>query len=757
MSINVTTGRISGNLTTGAGSYIIQATDRNGRVATKAITITINALPTFAWATSANLTFGYKLTESYNATLSVTGGIAPYTFSLKSGSSLPGGLSLNSTTGIIGGTPTTAGNYTFTVVARESSCDALTIEKTFTLQVYDPIAISGSPISGIKCNAITPTSFPVTGGAAPITWTTAPSPIVPSGLTINATTGVISGVVSGNAGSYPVVVKATDKNGRTSTYTSNITITDPALSWVTSANLPDGYEKTSYSTMVSVSGVTPPYQYSLTGGTLPNNLTLNGTTGVISGNLTTVGNYTFTIRAQDACGRVADRLFTLKVVKNAVLECADQLKIIIDYIHGIDSYHVCGIAKYEIYINNISIGFANLNNGNTDPGAGHPYNSDYRSKYSSFTINQTDLADRVKSAANNGQIQISFRCIYTACHSGGCGALTVEKTKSGVTTQVYPRTAFQLQTVAVTICQNSTISPPQALATVVRSALIDRYQTCIVDAKSVLANVTLQDLVTTDKLVGVPFLIGKTEVSNQEYCEFLNAVAGQSDPNSLYNAAMNTALNGGIVRSGTSGAYAYSVKSGMGNYPVVYVSWFDAARYVNWLSNGSPTGAQDKTTTEDGAYALNGAVSGAGIARNATNPNNKQEPKYWLLNEGEWYTSAYLKPSKVTSVGFWSYPTQRDSAPDLTLSDARNLANCENIFDGPTEAGFFGESYGPFGTLDQGGNVREWTESVDSGQYRIIRGGSWADSAEAMKASESDVSDPTLEDDMTGFRIGGAP
>jgi sulfatase modifying factor 1 len=64
---------------------------------------------------------------------------------------------------------------------------------------------------------------------------------------------------------------------------------------------------------------------------------------------------------------------------------------------------------------------------------------------------------------------------------------------------------------------------------------------------------------------------------------------------------------------------------------------------------------------------------------------------------------------------------------------------------------------GPLGTLDQAGNVREWTESVDSGQYRIIRGGSWADAVDAMKASESDVADPTFEDDKTGFRIGGAP
>jgi formylglycine-generating enzyme required for sulfatase activity len=220
---------------------------------------------------------------------------------------------------------------------------------------------------------------------------------------------------------------------------------------------------------------------------------------------------------------------------------------------------------------------------------------------------------------------------------------------------------------------------------------------------------------------------------------------------------MSSALNGGILRTGNAGAYAYTVKSGMGNYPVVYVSWFDAARYVNWLTNGSPNGLQDKTTTEDGAYALNGAVSGVSIVRNILNPNTKLKPTNWLLNESEWFTSAYLKSSMLTSVSLWNYPTQCDTPPDLKTANPKNLANYGNIFDGPTEAGFFSGSPSAFGTFDQGGNVREWTESVDSTKYRIIRGGSWADSGDAMKASESDVADPTLEDDKTGFRIGGEP
>ena len=299
--------------------------------------------------------------------------------------------------------------------------------------------------------------------------------------------------------------------------------------------------------------------------------------------------------------------------------------------------------------------------------------------------------------------------------------------------------------------------PAQFLSAMAVPNLSLASQTCFINPKSLMPNVSDKDLAKTDHLVSMPFLIGKSEVTNEEYCVFLNAVAKQSDPRGLYSASMSSALNGGILRTGNAGAYAYTVKSGMENYPVLYVSWFDAARYVNWLSNDSPTGLQDKTTTEDGAYALNGAVSGVSIVRNAINPNTKLKPTRWLLNESEWFTSAYLKSSDSTSVSFWNYPTQSDTSPDLKLTNPKNLANYGNIFDGPTEAGFFSDSPSAFGTFDQGGNVREWTESVDATKYRIIRGGSWADSADAMKASESDVSDPALEDDKTGFRIGGAP
>jgi formylglycine-generating enzyme required for sulfatase activity len=211
--------------------------------------------------------------------------------------------------------------------------------------------------------------------------------------------------------------------------------------------------------------------------------------------------------------------------------------------------------------------------------------------------------------------------------------------------------------------------------------------------------------------------------------------------------------NAGIQRNSSNGVYFYSVDSGLEIYPVTYVSWFDAARYANWMANGKPNGLQGVTTTEDGAYSLGATPA----ARNAINPNTGAPPVFWLLNESEWYTSAYLK---ADGSAIWTYPTQSNTAPDSSGTIPSNFANFGGVFGETTPVGFFDQSSGPFGTFDQAGNVREWTETLDTSSVnsmRIIRGGSWADPANAMRADESHIADPNLEDDKTGFRIGGAP
>lgn len=149
------------------------------------------------------------------------------------------------------------------------------------------------------------------------------------------------------------------------------------------------------------------------------------------------------------------------------------------------------------------------------------------------------------------------------------------------------------------------------------------------------------------------YYIGKYEITNAEYAEFLNSIA-ITDTYNTYDTRMNSNARGGIIRSGSPGSYSYTVKNNMGNKPVNYVSWFSAARYANWLHNNKASGAQTTSTTEDGAYTLNGAETGIF--------NKNINALYWIPSENEWYKAAYYKSSS-SNAGYWRYATQSNTDP----------------------------------------------------------------------------------------------
>lgn len=267
--------------------------------------------------------------------------------------------------------------------------------------------------------------------------------------------------------------------------------------------------------------------------------------------------------------------------------------------------------------------------------------------------------------------------------------------------------------------------------------------------------------------VNYEYSIGKYEVSLAQYTRFLNAVAA-SDPNGLYNGNMATILNiAGIARSGDDGSYTYSV-IGSGARPVTYVSWFDAARFCNWLHNECPTGGQDETTTESGAYTLDGATSGGlDITRNPG-------AKYWIPSEDEWYKAAFHDPRLAAEGGppgddfYWLYPTMSDTPPGNDPTSA--FANHANHHDGSdfsvtqsgsydsnqnylTDGGAYEGSAGPYGTFDQGGNVWEWNDAASSGSFRGLRGGSWSYYGSSLRSSSRDGSLPDDEYEGIGFRV----
>ena len=240
------------------------------------------------------------------------------------------------------------------------------------------------------------------------------------------------------------------------------------------------------------------------------------------------------------------------------------------------------------------------------------------------------------------------------------------------------------------------------------------------------------------------YKIAKYEVTIQQYTDFLNAVAA-TDTYSLYNASMATDLNvAGISRSGTSGSYTYSVINNGGNSanrPITYVSWFDSARFANWMANGQPTGAQSGTTTENGAYDLNGATSGTAPAKNVTNPNTSAAPTFFIPNENEWYKAAYYSPVLNSgSGGYYTYATQSNAAPTNVIGSGSNQANYytgsgysvtqSEAYDPSqnylTDVGAFTNSASFYGTFDQSGNVFQWNDLdglASSGSSRGLRGG----------------------------------
>ena len=167
---------------------------------------------------------------------------------------------------------------------------------------------------------------------------------------------------------------------------------------------------------------------------------------------------------------------------------------------------------------------------------------------------------------------------------------------------------------------------------------------------------------------GVPYTynVGKFNVTVAQYVMFLNAVAA-TDTYGLYNPNMATRANiAGIARTGSSGSYSYSI-IGSPNQPIAYVSWGDAARFANWLTNGQPTQAEWPDGTETGSYTLSGATSDAAlnsITRNAT-------AKYVIPTENEWYKAAYYDPSKGGS-DYWLYPMR---LPIRSRTVCRHLAS----------------------------------------------------------------------------------
>jgi formylglycine-generating enzyme len=262
-----------------------------------------------------------------------------------------------------------------------------------------------------------------------------------------------------------------------------------------------------------------------------------------------------------------------------------------------------------------------------------------------------------------------------------------------------------------------------------------------------------------DAIVGAvdyEYNIGKYEVTCAQYVEFLNAVAA-TDTYGLYNTLMSWDDWGcKIQRTGSSGNFAYSVAPDRADRPVNYVSWYDAARFCNWLTTGD---------TETGVYTFTHG-SPTNILDHETAAETLGATAWFIPTEDEWYKAAYHKNDGVTG-NYWDWPTATDTFPsnDLIDPDPGNNASFhmgggDYTIGGPyyaTEVGEFENSASPYGTFDQGGNLSEWTETnIDS--FLGVRGGSWGGNYYDLLASHRNNSvNPTIGRSNGGFRVACIP
>ena len=278
--------------TAGETNFTIKATDGNQVTATEAFGLTIN--PALVITTAASLPIG-TVNVNYAQALAATGGSGQYTWSLVTGSSLPGGLSLNATMGTISGSPTAPGQASFTMQVTDSN--QATASKQFTMTIDPALVItSTSPLPTGTVNVSYSQTLKATGGSGQYTWSVSVGGL-PAGLTLNSANGLISGQ-PGTAATSTFTIQVTDSDQFTASNTFALTINAPPAI-TTSSPLAEGVVGVAYNQTLTGSGGATPYTWSLTIGSLPGGLSL-APTGVISGMPSATGTFQFTIQLTDS-------------------------------------------------------------------------------------------------------------------------------------------------------------------------------------------------------------------------------------------------------------------------------------------------------------------------------------------------------------------------------------------------------------------------------------------------------------------------
>ena len=304
-----TTNTFTGSVTIAAGTSLVVYAIPSGTgagtttvrfVNGSTLNLTLVSVPPVVTASTFTGNVGTSFSNSIVATNS------PTSYALANSTTLPAGLSLNTTTGLLSGIPTASGTFTTDVTATNAAGTSAIVTLTFNISAISPPVVTGASLT---VPTGSPYTYTISATNSPTSYALA-SGTLPTGLTM--TGGVISGTPTAT-GSFSVTVTATNAGGTSSPATINFTITVPAP--VVTGSSQSGTVGTAFT--YTISATNSPTSYAQTGGTLPAGLSLNTSTGVISGTPTTVGSYSITVTATNAGGTSSAATINFTIVAAA--------------------------------------------------------------------------------------------------------------------------------------------------------------------------------------------------------------------------------------------------------------------------------------------------------------------------------------------------------------------------------------------------------------------------------------------------------